>query len=408
MTSGTAGEGDLFVKMEEQRREIDRALAEVERARTETNLLVRLAEVTSRSARPDDIYGPAFDAARDLFEAERSAILLFDDSDRMRFHASRGLSAAYRAAVDGHSPGSHATGRSAEMLIRDVTTDETLAAFRPVFAAEHIRAVGLVPLIARRQLLGKFMLYWDQPRTFSAHDDALALAIASQIAEALERSRLHEMERRSHEAERIARAEAQAAEARMAFLAEASVQLSKSLDHQVTLRKVAELAVPRLADCCAVDVAAGPDHELSRVTVVHANPTKAELAQAALRRYARNPDAQRGVPQVLRTGRSELYRELSDELLVETGPDPERIELIRSLEIGSVMIVPIMTGTRTLGAISFMTGESGRRYGESDLQMAEELGRAPARRSKTRACTKRRGGCASRRKPPSNGARRSS
>jgi PAS domain S-box-containing protein len=334
-----------------------------------------MAETTSRTESYEDIYAPAFDAARDLLEADRAAVLLFDDSDRMRFQAWRGLSDSYRAAVDGHSPWARAHRDARPILVYDVTADDTLADYRPAFAAERIRAVGFVPLIARRTLLGKFMLYWDQPRTFSARDDALAAAIGIQIAEALERARLHELERRDYEAERVARERAEAAEARMTFLAEASVQLSSSLDYEATLRKVAELAVPRLADWCVIDIAGEGEGALNRVAIVHSDPAKVEFAEAMRRRYPPKSGAQLGVAQVMRTGRAVLHRDDIAALISEVAHDAEHVWRIRALDLRSAMTVPITAGGRTFGVLSFFTAESMRRLTEADLQVAEELGR---------------------------------
>jgi CheY-like chemotaxis protein len=186
---------DVLVTLEQQRRSLDRALNEAERARAETEILLKLAQGTSKSARPEDVFNPALDAVRELFGTDRASILTFGDSDRMRFRAWRGLSDAYRTAVDGHSPWSRAETDAQPILISDVEADESMAPYRPTFAAESIRALGFVPLLANRELLGKFMLYWDEPRVFSDHDRSLAQAIASQIADSLDRARLREVDR---------------------------------------------------------------------------------------------------------------------------------------------------------------------------------------------------------------------
>ncbi len=186
---------DVLVTLAKQRLALDRALADAEHARKETEVLLRLAQATSQSEKPQDIFDPALDAVRELFGAERSAVLLFDESERMRFRAWRGLSETYRTAVDGHSPWSRAERDPRPILIADVVEDAAMAPYRSVFAAERIRAIGFVPLVAGGALVGKFMLYWNQKRTFSEHDTALAVAIASQVAEMIERTRLREAER---------------------------------------------------------------------------------------------------------------------------------------------------------------------------------------------------------------------
>jgi PAS domain S-box-containing protein len=160
------------------------------------------------------------------------------------------------------------------------------------------------------------------------------------------------------------------------FLAEASDALASSLDYQTTLSAVARLAVPQIADWCAVDML-GPDGSLQRLAVVHADPNKVELARELERRYSVHMGADSGVPNVMRTGFPELVSEIPDELLAETAEDPEHHEILRGLGLKSYIIVPLAARGRTLGALTLMTAESGRRYGMSDLAFAENLaGRA--------------------------------
>lgn len=182
---------DVLVALERRQRE-------VERSRAETEILLDLVKTIARAERPRDIYDPALDAVRDLLGADRAAILLFDQSGRMRFCGWRGLSDAYRAAVDGHSPWRRGDKDAKPILISDVTEDADMARYRPTFEAEQIAAIGFIPLISG-DLLGKLMLYWERPRTFSKHDEALAVAIASQVAEALERTRLRNAEREAND-----------------------------------------------------------------------------------------------------------------------------------------------------------------------------------------------------------------
>lgn len=161
------------------------------------------------------------------------------------------------------------------------------------------------------------------------------------------------------------------------FLAEASKELSRSLDYEITLSNVARLAVPRIADWCVVDIAADQG-ELHRLAVEHVDPAKVELAREVQRRYPTDPNAPRGVPNVLRTGRSELYAEIPDTMLVQAAQDEEHLKILRTLGLSSVMIVPLLGRERTLGAITFVTAESGRRFGPGDLDMAEDLARRAA------------------------------
>jgi len=160
------------------------------------------------------------------------------------------------------------------------------------------------------------------------------------------------------------------------FLAEASNALASSLDFQTTLSAVARLAVPQIADWCAVDMF-DPDGGLQRLAVVHADPGKVELARGLGRRHAMDVDADSGVPHVLRSGLPELVSEITDELLAEMAGDDEHLEILRGLGLKSYIIVPLVARGRMLGALTLMSAGSGRRYGMSDLVLAENLaGRA--------------------------------
>jgi PAS domain S-box-containing protein len=175
--------------------------------------------------------------------------------------------------------------------------------------------------------------------------------------------------------EQAAREEAERAHDRMTFLAEASSLLATSLDSRKTLNKVARLAVPRMADWCLVDVE--EEGELNPVTIAHADPAMVKRARQWRRRWPPDMRAERGVPAVIRRGRSELYTEISDELLAEGVTDDEQLQLLRELEIRSSMIVPLTARGRTFGAITFVSSDSKRLYGQEDLALAEELaGRA--------------------------------
>jgi PAS domain S-box-containing protein len=161
------------------------------------------------------------------------------------------------------------------------------------------------------------------------------------------------------------------------FLAEASTTLSSSLDYRTTLARVARLAVPYLADWCVVDILE-EDGSLDRLAVAHQDPKKVALVQELQERYPPDPDAPRGVGQALRTGRPELVAEITESLLEEAARDAEHREILRDLGLKSYMIVPLVARGRTLGAISLVSAESERRYGDAELELAEELARRAA------------------------------
>jgi PAS domain S-box-containing protein len=163
----------------------------------------------------------------------------------------------------------------------------------------------------------------------------------------------------------------------LTFLAEAGTELAASLDYRETLASVARLAVVHLADWGVVDVVEG-DGSLSRLAVAHQDPRKVELAQRLQERYPQDPDSPQGVPNVLRTGRPELYSEVTQEMLEAAARDEEHLRILCDLGCTSAMCVPLLVRGRVMGVITLAAAESGRRYGEADLKLAEDLARRAA------------------------------
>jgi PAS domain S-box-containing protein len=163
------------------------------------------------------------------------------------------------------------------------------------------------------------------------------------------------------------------AEEAQQFLVEAGAVLGSSLDYRSTLAALAKLAVPRIADWARVDIL--ESDRLRTLAVEHVDHQKVELALELARRYPEAADAGQGPPLVIRTGESELATDITEEALSKLAVDDLHLELVRALGFQSYMCVPLVARGRTLGVISFVVAESGRRYGDEDLALAEELAR---------------------------------
>jgi PAS domain S-box-containing protein len=153
--------------------------------------------------------------------------------------------------------------------------------------------------------------------------------------------------------------------------------LSSSLDYRVTLSSVARLAVPTLADWCAVDVLERGG-SVERLAMEHTNPRKVPLAYELEELYPPKAEEPGGVAGVLREGRPAFYPEITDEMLAATAREEEHLRLLGEIGFTSVILVPMIAHGRTLGVITLVSAESGRRYGEGDLRLAEELARRAA------------------------------
>jgi len=171
---------------------------------THSAVCLTLTRAISGTRTVDEIYAAALDALAVGLRVERSSILLFDPDGVMRFKACRGLSAGYRAAVEGHTPWTPDSIDPQPIVVSDVTVDAALAPYRDVIDAERIAALTFIPLVSRDRVIGKFMLYYPAPYAPSADELQLARVIAAQIAFAVERTTAEEHARRNEERLRFA------------------------------------------------------------------------------------------------------------------------------------------------------------------------------------------------------------
>ena len=216
--------------------------------------------------------------------------------------------------------------------------------------------------------------FWANVTISPIRDDGGQIIGYSKVTRDLTAQREAEAERIKLAEEQQARATAEAAESHFRFLAEASALLGSSLDYGATLQSLAKLVVPRFADWCGVEVLEGD--RIVQVAVAHVDPAKVELARQWNKRWEAKLSDPTGTANVLRTGRPELYEEISDELLEMAAKDAEHLAMARALKLRSAMSVPLSARGRTLGALSLIwSEESNRRYTVADLPLMEELGR---------------------------------
>jgi signal transduction histidine kinase/ActR/RegA family two-component response regulator len=254
-------------------------------------------------------------------------------------------------------------------LISDVASVPWLANRHEMYAAEGIRSLLIVPLRILGKSFGTIVGYYRAARTFSEADRHVATALGNLASAAVTTASLYEAQARSREA-------AEHAERHARFLAQASAALASSLDYERTLATVANLAVPSVADWCAVDVVAAHG-SLTRLAVAHVDRAKRDFAMRIRAEYPEDPHSPYGPSHVVRTGEPVLVPAIPDELLVASARDDQHLSMIRQLGLVSYMCVPLRAGGRVLGVLSFVSAESGRHYAEADLRLAEDIaGRA--------------------------------
>ncbi|HEX9109760.1 MAG TPA: ATP-binding protein, partial [Longimicrobiales bacterium] len=175
--------------------------------------------------------------------------------------------------------------------------------------------------------------------------------------------------------EQAARAEAEAAEQRWRFLAEAGEILASSLDHRSTLRAMARLAVPPLGDWCTVDLL--EQGELRPAAAVHADTGSERVLRRLHRSAPRRWPPSHPLTRALESGEPEVVTRLVPEWLLP-GLDPEYSEALQSLAPTSLLVAPMVAHGRPVGVLTFGTADPARQYGSAETAMAVELARRAA------------------------------
>jgi PAS domain S-box-containing protein len=187
-----------------------------------------------------------------------------------------------------------------------------------------------------------------------------------------ERRRAEEQREQFIRAE-VARIEAEAAEKRAAFLAEASTMLAATLDYERTLINISRLAIPTFADWCFVYLRL-QDEEISSALIAHADPQKEYLAQQVEIRPEDLSSKTLPVIRVFQTGTPELFADIDDEELRDTVNDPQKYEALKELGLRSSVVVPIQGRHSIIGVIGFASPKPAR-YTSTELIFAQDMAR---------------------------------
>ncbi|MFW6078523.1 MAG: GAF domain-containing protein [Gemmatimonadota bacterium] len=262
--------------------------------------------------------------------------------------------------------------RSGEPELRPDVSDEVLRELAQdeehlrILRAAGFRSALTVPLTARGRTLGVLsLLTTESERRFHSPDVPFVTTLADRAAVAIDNAGLFE--------------EVRAGEQRADFLARVSGVVATSLDYDTTLRALARLVVPRLADWCIVDVVeAGAQLEIRRVATEHAEEARAAVLRELRRRYSPDRDSPQPAARAIRTGQPVYYEHFSDDDLARTTTDAEHARLLRSLGVHSLIAVPLIARGQTLGALTVVSASAERTYRPEDRALVHELGRRAA------------------------------
>jgi len=354
---------------------IARDISERKRAEAELkDLQSRLLTLAHASASilgspdADAVLSRTIELAREVFDADAYAVWRLGTDGAWHVARSHGVSQGFAArviATNRQQPGPATVPFTEPVAFEDIDAAPMIAEMREAYRQEGIESMIVFPLAIGGDRSGTIVFYAKQRRHFRPIDVQVGGVLANLAAAALTTAHLYELQRLGREA-------ADSARHRATFLSEAGSVLSGSLDYAATLTSLAQLAVPTIADWCAVDMLVA-DGGLQRLAVAHVDPAKVEQARELEQKFPEDPGARGGVREVLRTGKAAFMQRIPAALLEAAARNDEHRRILRELSLTSYMCVPITVQGKTIGAITFVSAESGREYTVEDLGFANEL-----------------------------------
>ncbi len=234
--------------------------------------------------------------------------------------------------------------------------------------ASNPDATLAVPIPGAVAPLGTITLVmFDLRRRMTPRVRALAATLANRAGVVVERAT-------SLRQTQLARDAAKSSATRFEFLSKASQVLGASLDYESTLQHLAQLCIGELADWCSIDVV-DRDGVPRQLSAASGDADTGRRAREVRHRFPIDLDARTGVAEVIRTGRSALYPDVSEDTLHSLARGDAHLQAMRALRMTSLIVVPISARERVFGAITLIATESGRHYTADDLALAEELAR---------------------------------
>ena len=156
------------------------------------------------------------------------------------------------------------------------------------------------------------------------------------------------------------------------FLADIAKEMASTLDVRKLLNKLTKLSVPDISDWCTVDLYS-EERGFEQMSASHVDPKKLKLAKRYRELNPLRLEDDTAIPRMLRTGQPEFYPIITNDMIEASVEDEEALEFMKSLELSSIMIVPLQVNDKTVGALSFVCAGSGRHFSDNDFQMAKEL-----------------------------------
>jgi PAS domain S-box-containing protein len=368
------------VDVTDAREQAERRLSAVQRAAAIAEVAAELASAT----RIDQLAHITLRGAEVLGARTGALAVLTPGSGALRLHMGRRLMdlvqiAASEAGVevpaggveiplDDELPTQWVARHGERVLLADPA--EAAARFPQMAEMTRLldaRALAALPLRVEDRVLGTFVAVWNTEHPFSDDDVEVLEALTAQIA--LSVSRLQA------DAERDAAVAAMAAaNDRLQLLAETGRVLSGTLDISEQISQLTELVVPALGDWCWLFVTDGHSR-LREMASAHSDPARTVELEHYVRAMLSELTEESGTAEVIRTGRPMVLSSIEPAFVERALPGREARRALAGLAPASGVVVPLVAGGRTLGALGLFNDAGRALQTEAELETALEIGR---------------------------------
>ncbi|WP_019874975.1 SpoIIE family protein phosphatase [Sporichthya polymorpha] len=345
----------------------------------EVTRLSTLRDVSDRLSRLQLITGELSQArgVADIAETLTSSAARHLDATGSAIHLLRGAvleplaaggeAAAHVVDLAGEDPLAEVARSRRPMELRGRAAGERFPGLAARFAED--RTVHIAPLVVGAECIGVLTVTFPLVGLDEESRSSIVTTLADTLAQALERA---------ISSERVAEANAKlaAANERLAFIADASIVLSGTLDYDATLQATLELMVPRFADWCSVQLA--EDGALRMAAIAHVDPERNVIAQEMMRRYPVQPNTDIGTGRAIRTMQPELFDDVTADMLATAAVDLGHLELLHQLGSSSALVVPFAFEDEISGVLTLVYADDSRRYVASDVPFAQDIARRVA------------------------------
>jgi len=340
------------------RRRAERALAaaraEQMELRRRLSTIIDASSALLESPRLDDVVPAVLVVARQVLPADATAVWRLH-KNQWRVAASHDLSAAFTASTV--EPGSERERGVGDLMAIESIDDPRLADRRGVYEAEGIASMLVVPLHSGPELRAAITFYYRTPRHFTSVERESVLGLGRLASSVITTAQMYDSQRRR-------RSESE-------FLAEAGAILTGSLDYHVTLERLAERAVPQIADWCAFHLKSDSEGGLERSALATLEGVDGSQVERFLRALPEEPDDAFSVDRVARTSVAVLIGEWDEVGCVSCAA--ERRDAAGALGVVSVAIVPLVAHGRSLGSLTLGSLTREATFGPAELRFAQDL-----------------------------------